>query len=108
MAQTQQIVYGQVVTASGQSAPFEVPNAALSIQVDVTAVSGTSPSLALSIAWSDDGSTFSQASPADTFTAITAVGSVAESFTPKGEFYRLEWTVTGTTPSFTVTAFERI
>ncbi len=106
--QPQQILNAQVITASGQSQGFSVPNDSLSIQIDVTAASGTSPSVVFSVAWSDDGVTYSQASPADSFAAITAAGSVVERFTAKGPFYQLVWAVTGTTPSFTVTAYEAV
>ena len=77
----------------------------LSVLVDVTAVSGTGPSMTLSVEWSQDGgATFAQADPADTFTAITAAATKAKSFTIKGSHYRLVWTISGTTPSFTFSA----
>jgi hypothetical protein len=47
--------------------------------------------------------TFVSATTADTFAALTAVGSALIVFTVKGRFARLKYTVTGTTPSFTLT-----
>lgn len=74
----------------------------LAVLVDVTAVSGTTPSMTVSVEWSQDGgTTFAQADPADTMTAITATGTKAKNFVVKGSTFRVVWTITGTTPSFT-------
>lgn len=88
-------------TATGQSSAVDLDNDTVEILFDCTAVSGTSPSLTLSVEWSDDGTTWFQADPADQFTAITAVGKKAKSFTVKAPFMRTVWTISGTTPSFT-------
>ena len=99
----------QVITATGsEAAGHELINDSLDLEIVVTAVSGTSPSITFSVQWSDDGSTFEPASPADAFTAMTGTGGVVERFTVKGAFYRLAWTVSGTTPSFTVNVFEYV
>lgn len=71
------------------------------VLADVTAVSGTSPSLALEVQWSDDGTTWFSGEPQDTFTAITAAKKVAKSFVVKGLYFRVSYAITGTTPSFT-------
>jgi hypothetical protein len=71
--------------------------------LQATAVSGTTPSLTAEVQWSNDGVTFVSATTADTFAALTAVGSALIVFTVKGRFARLKYTVTGTTPSFTLT-----
>ena len=73
----------------------------LAIELDVTAVSGTTPNLTLSIEWSHDGTTWFLADPPDAMTAVTAVGKRVKEFDVKGGFYRVTWTITGTTPSFT-------
>ena len=92
----------QIITASGnEPGGHSTVGDSLSVQVMVTAASGTTPSITFSIQWSDDGITYSQANPADTFTAITTVSSLVARFTVKGAFYQIAWTVTGTTPSFT-------
>lgn len=94
-------------TATGSSGALPVMDmdpsglSTLAIGLNVTAVSGTSPSLTLSVEWSFDGVNFLKGDPVDAFTAVTAVGGAAKSFTPKGMAYRVTWTITGTTPSFT-------
>lgn len=104
------LLSAQVLTASGQTAAFEVPPQALpgqteiSLEVEATAVSGTTPSATFSLQWSDDGTDWDTPSPAQSLTAITAVGNAVESFTVQGVYYRLAYVISGTTPSFTVTA----
>lgn len=104
---------GAVKTASGTSNGAPDMGAAitvrpaiqnLSVLLDVTGVTGTSPSLTVEVQWSNDGTNFASAATPDTFTAITANGNVVKQFAAKGRFARLNYTVTGTTPSFTVTA----
>lgn len=76
----------------------------VSVMLDVTAVSGTTPSMTVSVEWSPDGTTFFPVETPDAFTAITATKKVAKSFTVKGAYWRLVWTISGTTPSFTFAA----
>ncbi len=73
----------------------------LCLLVNVTAASGTSPSLTLSVEWSNDGTVFATPEVADAFTALTAVAIKVKAFERKAAFYRVVWTITGTTPSFT-------
>jgi hypothetical protein len=93
-------------TTTGSSA-FVPSVKALSVALlaNVTAVSGTTPSMTLSIDWSMDGTTATTIDgTADTFTAITATPANSgplKVFTVKAPFWRLTWTITGTTPSFT-------
>ena len=78
----------------------------LCFNVRVTATSGT-PSLALSIEWSNDATNF--ATPdgtADTFTAITTTAEKVKTFERKAKFYRIVWAITGTTPSLTFQIYE--
>lgn len=93
-------------TTTGQSAAVPVPlgRSTGSVQVNVTAVSGTTPNLALTVEWSTDGTTWFKGDPADAFTAITAATNATKAVTAKGDFLRLVWTITGTTPSFTFSA----
>lgn len=97
------LVPSQTVTATGNSGALAIsvtPN--LALQVTVTAASGTSPSMTLAVQWSNDGTNFGAPDGGgDTFTAITAAGTVAKLITPKGRFMQLVWTITGTSPSFT-------
>lgn len=97
-------------TATGQTGVFSssVVNRdgtnqnVLNILAAVTAVSGTSPSMTLSVQWSNDaGTTWFDADPADAFTAITATGNKVKQVTVKAPAFRVLYTITGTTPSFT-------
>ena len=98
------IISAQAISASGNEAGGHSSiGDSLSVQVNVTAVSGTTPSMTLSVTWSDDGINYGQADPADAFTAITGISSLVARFTVKGAFYRLAWIVTGTSPIFTTT-----
>ena len=107
-----QVITGVVVasaarTTSGNSAAIStlVPSTSvgvINLAVHVTAVSGTTPSMTLTVQWSDDGTTFGNAdTTADTFAAITATTDVFKQFPARAPFFRLSWAITGTTPSFT-------
>jgi len=74
----------------------------LSLQLNVTAASGTTPTLAVNVEWSMDGGvTFAQAETPDAFTQVTGTGNKVKTFTAKAPAFRLVWTIGGTTPSFT-------
>lgn len=89
-------------TTSGNSGSLDADEKVLNLLVNVSAVSGTSPSMALSILWSNNGTDFHDADgTADTFAAITAASKKVKQFTVKGAYYRIDWAITGTTPSFT-------
>ena len=96
-----------VVTASGNSASGgdntnrKCDN--LSVHIAASAVSGTTPSLTAEVQWSNDNVTFLSADTPDTFTAITAAKTVCKQFAVKGLYFQVKYTVTGTTPSFTLT-----
>lgn len=93
------------VTSTSQSSLFSIGTGDdLAVMLDVTAVSGTSPNMTVSVQWSNDGSTWFTADPADAFTALTAAGKVTKLFTVKGLYARLNYALTGTTPSFTFSA----
>lgn len=81
-----------------------VQDSQITLLFSATAVSGTTPSLTLSVEWSPDGGvTWFPAETPDAFTAITAVGNRCKTFTVKSPQFRLAWLVSGTTPSFTFT-----
>jgi len=88
-------------TASGTSAGFGTPADKLSVLLDVTAVSGTTPSMTVTVEWSSDGTNFATADPQDSMTAVTATGRKVKTFDVRAEHFRLAWAITGTTPSFT-------
>ncbi len=77
----------------------------INFNVRATAVSGT-PSLALSIEWSNDGTNFAVPETPDTFTAITTTIERVKSFERKAKFYRIVWAITGGTPSITFLIYE--
>lgn len=76
----------------------------LNLLVAVTAVSGTSPNMTLTVEWSNDGTVWHSADPVDTFTVISAASNKVKTFDARGPIYRLVWTLTGTSPSFTFKA----
>lgn len=91
-------------TTSGSSDPQAVLGSKVAISATISAVSGTTPSMTLVVEWSNDGTNFGLADPTDTFTAITTAVTRSKAFDAKARFFRLAWTITGTTPSFTFVA----
>lgn len=77
----------------------------LCLIVNTTAVTGTTPSMALTVEWSADGTNFVPPDPTETFTAITSTanGKVTKAFAIKAPYYRVVWTLSGTGPNFTFT-----
>ena len=93
-------------TTTGQSTAFDIgADDNLSVLIDATTVSGTSPTMTVNVEWSHDGATWFVADPVDAFTAITAAGKKVKNFTVKGLYARLNYTIGGTTPSFTFAAY---
>lgn len=89
-------------TASGSSSVLDADDNVISLLVDCTAVSGATPTLDFAIVWSNNGTDFAAADgTADTFAQITAATKKVKRFAVKGTSYRIDWTVAGTTPSFT-------
>lgn len=102
---TLEITASSAKTVTGQSSP--IPTAGrdkMAVMIDCTAVSGTTPNMALSIEWSRDANTWMAAETPDTLTAMTAAGKKSKDFAVKADYMRLVWTITGTTPSFTFAA----
>lgn len=97
------VVASSARTATGTSAALSTGAKAkfLNLLAAVTAVSGVGPTLDLSVEWSNDATTWATAQPADTFTQITAAANAVKQFAVKAGFYRIRWTIGGTTPSFT-------
>jgi len=88
-------------TSDGASSWAEIGEYATArVYVDVTTVSGTSPTLDIAVQDSPDGD---KAYSAKLFATITTPGQYAISL-GEGEFgryLRLKWTIGGTSPSFT-------
>lgn len=92
-------------TVSGTTPGFdEGSHDKISIELDVTAVGGTGPSMTVNVEWSHDNATWFSADPVDAFTAITAATKKVKIFDVKGLYCRLNYTISGTTPSFTFAA----
>lgn len=86
-------------TAAGSGPTLTVDLAhTLRMTLAVTAVSGTSPSLTVTVEHSENGSTWATHS---SFAAATAVSSQRKVVSGLDRFVRCSWTVAGTTPSFT-------
>lgn len=97
------VVASAARTASGNSGalPGDYGLAkSIRVQVNATAVSGTTPSMVITVEDSvDDGATWNVI---DTFGAITATTRIVRSTTATfGPKLRVSWAITGTTPSFT-------
>lgn len=92
----------RTVTDNSGATGFDTAgNSALALELNVTAVSGTTPSVTLSLEWSNDNAAWAPADPVDTFTATTTVSRKVKNFSVKGRYVRTVWTISGTTPSLT-------
>jgi len=80
------------------AAPGEV-----AVFVDVTVVTGGSPTLDVTVEWSHDGTAwFTLDGGVETFTQITAAAKVVKRLVPAGRHVRAACAIAGTTPSFTM------
>lgn len=91
------------LTASGNTAGQDVGGAAtVRCQVVVSAVSGTSPSVTVTVQTShDNGATDPWRTAGSAFAAMTAAGSSAWQQFAVDRFVRVSYSVSGTTPSLT-------
>lgn len=78
----------------------------IALGVSVANVTGTNPSATFAVQWSFDGDTWSDAlaDPEDTIATFTAAGMRCKRIPVKATYWRLGAVVSGTTPSFSVTA----
>jgi hypothetical protein len=91
-------------TISGTSVGQETAShRTLSLLLAVSAASGTSPSLTLTVQTSNDDGNTDPWRNVGSFPAQTAAGSVRQSFAGLDRWVRLSWAITGTSPSFTFT-----
>lgn len=68
----------------------------------VTAASGTTPSMTVTVQTSyDNGATDPWRTAGSAFPAVTATGTTRQSFAGCDRFVRASYAITGTTPSFT-------
>ncbi len=111
-----EVVASAARTASGNSGLIAPGGGSLALGVDrvslllnVTAASGTSPTLNVSIEWSmDGGGTYAASEPVDSFGQITAAEAVVKKFDAKSGHYRIVWAIAGTAPSFTFSIREAV
>lgn len=104
MAQVKTLHASAAETTTGNSGAQTANGTKLGIGISVTATAGT-PTLDLTVEWSGDGENFGAADTTpDAFAQLTAVGSTGKVFDVKAPYYRLVWTIAGTTPSFTFVA----
>lgn len=98
LASGAQTASGNALFASGGSITSIV------IEVRVTAVSGTTPQLNVSLDDTFDGTNWNQVAAVNA-SAITATGTTVKRInlrdTPVTDQLRISWTISGTTPSFT-------
>lgn len=86
-------------TASGNSGALDATAfSVISLLLDVTAASGTTPTLNVTVEESDDGTTWRTVG---TFAQKTAVSNERKSFAIAADYYRVSYVIAGTTPSFT-------
>lgn len=102
-------VYGDPITLALSAARTTSGNAGavpsgpygtLRLTLDITAVSGTTPSMTVTIETSPDGTT-NWTTIGTPFAAQTGVANIRKVVTGADRFVRASYTITGTTPSFT-------
>lgn len=91
-------------TTSGNSGPLGCNGSVFALGVIVSAASGTTPSMALTVEWSFDGVNFGPGETVVSYAAITAAKATTQRVAAQAPYYRLVWAITGTTPSFTFSA----
>lgn len=115
MTQVAEIPITSPITATGATGPLLADSDVdtLAISIPVSAVSGTTPSCTFTAEWAEQGTGYSSPSwdsgSAVSASALTAAGtatiSLPANIADSGEpatWWRLSWTVSGTTPSFTI------
>jgi hypothetical protein len=96
------VVASAARTTSGSSTALDCSGwEAVGLELVITAASGTTPSLAVTVQWSNDGTNWADADVPDAFAARTAAGRSFRNALVKARYLRIAWAITGTTPSFT-------
>lgn len=106
MARPNEVVFNSVArTATGSSGIYGFAGQNAVFVLDISAASGTTPTLDIVIEEYDEAS--NTYATIDTFPQQTATGNVRRTLvgntTPFGSKLRATWTIGGTTPSFTFT-----
>jgi hypothetical protein len=97
------IVASAARTATGNSGPLSGYNGHQQavIQINVTALAGTTPTLIVSVDDSVDGTNFNSILATASITAVGITVLRIPITTSFSDLLRISWTVGGTTPSFT-------
>jgi hypothetical protein len=91
-----------VRTTNGSGTPVATDvHSTTRLDLNVTAASGTTPSMTVTVETSKDGATNWVAAGA--FAAVTTTGVTRKTVGGLDRFVRVSWAITGTTPSFTFT-----
>jgi hypothetical protein len=108
---------GTVITSSGNSGTLVLASSSattVTLMGDISAVSGTSPSITFGVAWDNGadhathpvpsfGTATTGAAKTTTGTDLTlATATKSRVGTNEIRYFRVSWTVTGTSPSFTL------
>ena len=95
---------GTVITATGTGTVVldSVNKGTLRLLADVAAASGTTPSITINVQTSADAGDTDAWRAVASMTAITATGKSRKVFAGLDRYTRVTWTVSGTTPSFTL------
>lgn len=109
---------GSVITSNGQTGPIplrdDTDSTTLDVAVDISAVSGTSPTLTVTVQRDNDANsstyppaawttgTSSAALSAAGRTVVSAPAAINAGTGTNPRYYRVSWTVGGTSPSFTL------
>lgn len=112
---------GTVITASGQTGPIAVASNTDPTTQDlvpvISAVSGTSPSITFTLQWDNDAdthtyppstwanSTGSGAKTAAGRSVVNGAKTLSPSTGTSPRHFRVTWTVSGTSPSFTLALY---
>lgn len=96
------LVASSVQTVTGVSPAIEaLGRNVVNVELNITAASGTTPTLVCSLEWTNANGVWYAADPVDQMTSRSTPGAWVKQFTCKGDRYRVRWTIGGTTPSFT-------
>lgn len=99
----------RTITGSAASQSITVPVTTadyISVGVQVSDVSGTNPQAVFQVQWSFDGDVWTDpgADPEDIICTLSAPGNRVKRIPVKATYWRVGAQITGTNPSFTVTA----
>jgi hypothetical protein len=101
-ATTNYIASGARTTAGNGSAADISGVDYVTVLVDVTAVSGTTPAMTIIPQWSHNGTDWFDSNPGENMSPdFTATAKRAKTFQVKAPYFRVVWSIGGTTPSFT-------